>query len=475
MRPPGRRPLAVLLVVVALLLSLSAGAPHAGPRPAEVAGDLALTGVTVIDVDRGVRLSNRTVVVKGDRIVAVGPTAAIHPVASVVLDGTGKFVIPGLWDAHAHVLLSELSPLFLRYGVTGIRHMFSLMGGVDVRASDPANGGTGPRVIAATHLLDGRQTGFPRFLQQNVVIAAAPDDARPAVREIQRRTNDFLKVYLALTKETYFAATAEAKALGLPFGGHIPFAVSVADASDAGQLTVEHLDGVAVACSKLRGRYLTQREDCLKAPDPGARQSEVACSAMQDQDSEHAKELFAKFVKNGTWHLPNLVQTRAVSRLADPNAVDPAVEKQLPDLLKPLWTRTPLPDGGVRTFLKTFTAAELKTRGEQFEGEMKLTGQMHRAGVKLLAGTDTPYPLVMPGLALHEELELLVGAGLTPTEALRTATINPAKCFGREKDLGSVAVGKLADLVLLTADPTRDIRHTRGIAAVICAGRIVHR
>lgn len=471
--PPGRRPLAVLLIVVALLLSLSARLPRAEPRV--VAGDLAITGATVIDVERGVRLPNHTVVVKGDRIAAIGPSATIRSVAATVIDGAGKFVIPGLWDSHAHVLAPEMPGWFLRYGVTGTRHMFSLVGGVDVRASDPANGGPGPRVIAATHLLDGPQTGFPRFLRGNVVLAGTPDAARQGVRDIQRRKNDFLKVYLALPKETYFAATAEAKAIGLPFGGHIPFAVSVADASDAGQLTVEHLDGVAVACSKLRDRFLAERRGCLDAPDPGARQSEVACAAMRDQDPERAKELFAKFVKNGTWHLPNLVQTRAVSRLANRDAVPPAIEKQLPDLLKPIWARTFLPDGGVSTLLKTFTAAELKTRREQFEGEMKLVGQMHRAGVRLLAGTDTPYPLVVPGLSLHEELELLVGAGLTPVEALRTATINPAKCFGREKDLGSVAAGKLADLVVLSADPTRDIRNTLKIDTVICAGRIVGR
>lgn len=186
--------------------------------------------------------------------------------------------------------------------------------------------------------------------------------------------------------------------------------------------------------------------------------------------------MLPKFVKNGTWHVPTLTQARGLARLGDPKAIDPATEKQLPDLVKALWTRKFEPNGvQLTTALRRYTWQDLKDRQKVLEKETELVGRMHAAGVGLLAGSDTPSPLVLAGESIHDELELFVKAGLSPADALRTATLNPAKCLKMEKDLGAIEAGRYADLVLLERNPLADIRHTRTIEAVWVGGRRVPR
>ncbi len=473
-----------IIVMVAVLATRGCGrATHepenVPPTVRVIDGTLAITNVVVVDVEAGCLRPHQTVVVNGDRIAAVGPAATIRPaVGATVIDGTGKFLLPGLWDMHVHIADPDMPPAFLRYGVTGVRHMFSLVPAVAVRASDPATGGRGPRVVAATHLLDGSKTGFPWLLRGNVVVAETPDDARKAVRKIRDLGNDFLKIGNALPADAYYAAVAEAKALGMPVAGHVPFAVTALQCAAAGQRTIEHLDGVAAASGVQSERWLAERRACLDAREPNVAQSRVDHTAVLDTpDPNREKAMLTAFISNGVWHVPTLVQTQAVGRLGDPAALPAAVEAELPEKTRLFWQRTYPRPGEVllAVFQKRFTAAELTVRREQFLGEQRLAGRLHRAGVKLLAGTDTPYPLVVPGYALHQELGLLVGAGLTPAEALRTATLYPAQCLGREADLGSVAAGKYADLVLLTDDPIRDIANTRRIESVFVGGKLVPR
>lgn len=478
------RTIAVLAAcgVLAAVLALrggecSARGPDELPSIRVIDGTLAVTHVAVVDVEAGCVRPDQTVIVNGDRIAAVGPAAITWASAgATVIDGTGKFLMPGLWDMHVHIVDPGLAPLFLRHGVTGVRHMFSPFAGVNVRASDPSVGGAGPRVVAATHLLDGDRTVFKSFGLKlpTVVLAATKVDGRNAARKVNELGNDFVKVHSHLPKAAYLSAVAEARAVGLNTVGHVPYGVSVLEACRAGQHTIEHLDGVAVACAQSAERFAQQRRGLAAASAPHA-QARIDLAAALDYDPERAAAVFQAFVDGRTWHVPTLVQTRAVALGGTANAVDPAVEEGLPPTLKVLWARRPTEDGGVVVFGQKFTAADLADRARQFAEEQKLVGRMHAAGVRLLAGTDTPCPLVVPGLALHDELELMVGAGLSPVEALRTATLNPAYCLDREAELGSVAAGKHADLVLLAADPTRDIANTRRIETVFVGGKAVHR
>jgi len=235
--------------------------PVPEPPPPEPAGAcVAITPVTVIDVAAGTARPDSTVVVRGDRIAAVGPaTTTPVPAGAAVIDGRGKYLIPGLWDMHAHVVDPAMLPLFTRYGVTGVRQMFALSSGCAPRLGlDLPAGAAGPRVVGANQVLDGPDTRFPSMVRGNILTAATPDEARARVRELKDRGNGCVKVFSRLPRAAYLAAADEARLLGLPVVGHVPMEVTAAEASDAGQRTIEHLDQVAVGCSSLEGRLMAQ-------------------------------------------------------------------------------------------------------------------------------------------------------------------------------------------------------------------------
>jgi imidazolonepropionase-like amidohydrolase len=261
-------------------------------------------------------------------------------------------------------------------------------------------------------------------------------------------------VYSGLSREVYFAIADEASKLGLPVAGHVPNSVSAAEASNAGQKSIEHLLGVFESCSS--GVKATPPTG-LEKFGTGLRQAAVT------YDSKRAAALFAKFVRNGTWFVPTLAVLRAAAFIGDPELTKDERVSLLPGILPQLWKSSP-PGADA--------SERLSERKAQFDRELRLVGDMHRAGVKILAGTDTPNPWVFPGTSLHDELALLVKAGLTPAESLRTATLRPAEFFGTSNRLGTVSVGKLADLVLLSADPLADITNTRRIEAVMVDGRL---
>jgi imidazolonepropionase-like amidohydrolase len=479
MTRPTARP---ALLALASLLPVALGAvtaARAGDPAATPPGEyrVAITDVTVIDVAAGTARPGTTVVVRGDRIAAVGPSAATPvPPGAAVVDGRGRYLIPGLCDMHAHLVHPALLDLYLRHGVTGVRHLFGVNPAYHPPRRVRPSGPVVPRVVAACQVLDGPDSGFGFPAGLNVFKVQTPASARDAVRRLEDQGNDFVKVYARLPREAYLAAVDEAKGLGLPVVGHLPYGVTAAEASDAGQLTIEHLDGVALDCSA-RGDRLTAllraatRPGTKVAPTGGVRW-ELYAQAYETYDPDRAAALFAKFVANGTWHVPTLAQTRALTRLGDRNALPEHVRRQLPPLVAHYWEWESVGDGVRLTNLGlTLTRADLDNARKNFAGDLKLVGHMHRAGVPLLAGTDAPFPLVAPGLSLHEELALLVEAGLSTAEALRTATLNPARCLGREKDLGTVDAGKLADLVLLSGDPLADVRNTRTVAGVWVGGR----
>lgn len=478
----------MLLVAIALsgwaektapvVQSAHPGAPKEVPPTNVIEGNLFITNVTVIDVATGKAVPKQTVAIKGDRVTAVVPADKVTvPALAKVIDGTGKFLIPGLWDMHAHIADKSYSDWFLRYGITSVRHMLALNPlQPQTKAADPATGPVAPRVVIANQILDGPDTVFKWPLRTNVVIAADAKAARVAVREIQKKGNDFVKVYSWLPREAYFAAVEEAKQLSMPVAGHIPISITVAEASDAGQLTIEHLDGIAVVCSKLEERHFTQLRAVGGTKTDSSTGWRIYVEAHEHFDADKADALFKKFVKNGTWHVPTLIQTRQMARLADEDVIDPDVEKELPKFLTFFWKREVTAEGvSVPSMGVRFNRKDLRDRGALIRGDIELVRRMHKAGVRLLAGTDTTAPFVVPGLALHEELRLLVQAGLTPTEALRAATLDPARCLKMDDRLGTIEAGKFADLVLLGKNPLNDIGNTRTVEEVVVGGRVVSR
>jgi imidazolonepropionase-like amidohydrolase len=453
------RHLTACLTFAALAAALPAGAEEA---PASA---LAITGVTVIDATGAPARPRMTVVVTGDRITAVGKSGDVRvPQGAGVVDGNGKYLIPGLWDMHVHTFGPSFGALYLANGVTGVRDMHALnpdaMFGMRKDVQDGKQ--PGPRIVAAGPLVDG-----PKPLVPGSLVAADAGQGREAVRNLKRMGADFVKVYTKLPREAYLAIVDEAKKQGLPVAGHVPESVSAAEASDLGQKSIEHLTGVTLACSEKEGDLRREVVAALATVDNSAAMELVGRIGARAADSfseTKARALYARFVRNGTWQVPTLTVLRSLANLDDPKVnTDPRVKYMPPDLVHSYWSMRLAPE----------TTAALRTRYRTCAG---LVRSMHRAGVPFLAGTDTINPFVFPGFSLHDELGLLVAeGGFTPLEALQSATREPARFLGREKDLGTVEPGKLADLVLLEADPLADIHNTTKIAAVVANGRLLPR
>jgi imidazolonepropionase-like amidohydrolase len=455
------------------LALLAACTPGRAPAPA--AADLMVTHVTVIDGTGAAPQPDQTVLIGGGRILRIaasGRTAV--PAGARVIDGTGRFLIPGLWDMHVHAWNRQpFEAIYLAHGITGIREMGTGMdpqwGGEGVwrwREAIRAEDAPGPRMVAAGHILNGGAADA----QPIDFFKGAPtaDAARAWVDSLAGRGVDFIKVYAALSPDAYAAIAARAREHGLPFAGHVPALVGIRGASDAGQRSIEHLYDVLVAASTDEDAVRAEIAAALAgggSPGSAAQIAEIGLTdrLLATQSAEKADALYRLLARNGTWVTPTLA-TQA----------DPRCPRS------PL----PVPDSaalaGVPRMLHRFVALPAQTADEvardcrRMEALLRVTGAMHRAGVPLLAGSDAPNPGVVPGIGLHHELELLVRAGLTPMEALQAATRNPARYLGMADSLGTVEAGKLADLVILDADPLADIRNTRRIHAVIANGRVVH-
>lgn len=417
-----------------------------------------------------------TIVVEGNRIASIGKSGKVRiPKDAQIVDASGKFLIPGLWDMHVHTLredrLGTFFPLFVTNGVTGVRDMSSTLANFDRLKqwrNEIADGTRlGPRIVAGGPLIDGPKPAWADFI--SVGTAA---EGRAAVRTLKQHGVDFIKVYSGLPRDVYLAIADEAKRQGLTFVGHVPNAVSVAEASDAGQRSVEHLFGVVLGCSRDEAALRAEAVEEMSKPNGPASLAErwvVEIKSLDTYDENKAKGLFERFARNHTWQVPTLVILRAFSFYDDPALTGDARLKYVSPQIRGEWEKRR------EGYLSSATKKDIANRKRLFLKQLGVLGAMRRAGVEVMAGTDTPNPYALPGFGLHDELALLVRAGLTPLEALQAATINPAKFLGREKDLGTIERGKLADLVLLDANPLEDISNTKKINAVVLNGRFLDR
>ena len=456
------RRLAAFLVPSVLACSLLTG--QTWPRPPQKV--LALTHVTVIDVTGGPVLPDSTVVVTGNRITTIGTTGKVAvPKDAQLIDSSGKFMIPGLWDMHVHWYERDYYSLFLANGVTGIRMMWGLPSHHQLRKEIEAGQFLGPRMVIASAIIDGATPYW-----RGSISVHTPEEAKEAVDKEQQAAADFIKVYSLLPREPYFAIAAEAKKLGIPFVGHVPEAVSAEEASDAGQKTFEHLTGILPACSSQEKQLLEAAQgdlaDMLASGKPsftGPRQRALREARLAGYDPGKAAQLFARFKKNGTWQCPTLTVLRSLAYQDQDSFRDDARLKYMPRSVRATWK-------GDNTAIQGKSQEDYAFGRREFEKDIQLVGAMSRAGVDIIAGTDVLNPFCFPGFSLHDELELYVKAGLSPMEALRAATANPARFLGREKDLGTVESGKLADLVLLDANPLDNINNVRKISALVYDG-----
>ena len=414
--------------------------PSIGTAPPAAATPLAIVDVTVVDVAAGRLLPHRTVVTREGRIAVVAPAGGYEPPADATrIDGSGLYLIPGLWDMHVHAVWEDsipdaFLPRFVGAGVTGVRDMGGTLEVLAETRRRLASGElTGPRLVAAGVVLDG-----PQPVDPSISIAVADSAAAvAAVDSLDRAGVDFIKVYTLLPPTAFHAAAWRADRVGLAIAGHVPGEVDVAEAARAGMRSIEHLrDEIEPFCT---------------------RAEPVPC-----------EPLLRTLREQRAWQTPTLVALRAKALVRDAEYDDPAAARRLPDVVRSMWM-------AIRADKLERDEDYWAMRTARWQDELWLVRRLHDAGVPLLAGSDAGVPFAYPGASLHRELELMVEAGLSPIEALRTATTEPAAYLEAEDRLGAIEPGYEADLVLLEADPTTDIGATRRIAGVVLRGRWLDR
>jgi imidazolonepropionase-like amidohydrolase len=440
-----------------LLLTCACAMLAVSPAMSQSPADLLIRNVRIVHGDGRVT-PLATVVVSEGVIVSIQPAAipraaASEPPARRVVDGAGRTMIPGLIDAHVH--LEPWTPaVFLKYGVTTVRDLHNDAGVIFPMAREDSV--SRPRIVAAGPLIDGAGSFW-----KNAVEVRNVGEARAAVRRQIEQGARVIKVYTRLDPALLFVIAAEARARNVPVAAHLG-RTTATEAADAGVTSIEHLSGIADAASDDPERLLKAHDDFLG----GWTAFELEWLKIPPARLEAvARQLIAR----GVVIVPTLALHEAFSRLLDADLKsDPALADVPPEVVKG-WDPA---DICGRARWTADTMAQFKRVLPILE---RFVGTYAKLGGRIAAGTDTPQQFVVPGASLHRELELYVASGLSPAQALRSATVEAASLLGVQDRVGAIDAGKSADFVLLDADPLTDIRNTRRIWMVVRDGVLVAR
>ena len=417
---------------------------------------IAIENVTLIDgTDRAPR-NHVAVVIKGEHILAIISKNTAEPKGTQIVDGTGKFLIPGLWNNDLHAVNYQKAkaafPSLLSYGIASIRDMGAPLDDITRLRAETASGAPiGPRLFIAGPLMEG-----PVSIRMPLIVALfGEQQARDEVRTLKQHKVDYVEVDTTLTPELYKAISDETRRQSLRLVGHIPAKVGANEVVKTHQENVEHLGGrflnILIACStdesQLTSTIARTYDDLLEGVKKEHSPKEPQFTAEFDRqllatyDEGKAQKLFRLYARNRVWQTPTLVALRT------------------------LWESN-------KDDLK-LTDEDIEFGRKIFAKDMAVVFEMKQTGVPILAGTDGPY--LQGGDTLHTELALLVQAGLTPLQALQSATRDAAKFMGMSRISGTVEPGKFADLILLSSNPLDDISNTRRIDAVFLRGTIFGR
>ena len=428
-----------LLIALAALLVAPAAA---------VARDYAFTNVTVVPMDRERLLPGQTVIVRGGRIEAIGPAGRTRaPRGATVIDGRGRYLMPGLAEMHAHIppgnddtqAIADVLFLYAANGVTFARGMLGAPHHLELRAKAARGEIVSPVIYTSGPSLNGNSV-------------KTPEDGRRLVEEQKRAGYDFLKIHPGLDRARYDAIAETARRLAIPCGGHVPDSVGLGRALEARQATVDHLDG---SMSLL-----------VPPGSPSTAPGFFGFSLAGEADERRIPEVVRLTRQAGTWNVPTetlieqvLLPEPSVAALTareEMRYVAPATVAQ--------WVQA-------RANLQKAPGYSPERARRFIEIRRKLIKALHEGGAGLLLGSDAPQWFNVPGFSIHNELRMIVGAGLTPFHALATGTRNVARFLGKEAEFGTVAAGRRADLILLDANPLADVGNVRRRAGVMLGGR----
>lgn len=424
---------------------------------------LTIINATVVDVTNGQLHTGSTVVLDGKRILSVSSRASA-PAGGRVVDAHGRYLVPGLWDMHTHVFFDHTAqegkdlilPLFVAFGITGIRDMGSALDPVLAsRAAIAKHQQLGPRMIVAGPMLDG-----PASTYGAAIAITTPESGRQAVRMLKARGVDFIKIQSGVPRDAYFAIADETRHSGLEFEGHVPDSIRAQEAINAGQRTFEHLIGIFESSSADQNIY-------LKGSYGDKQGTKTVGKLLAAYEPKREQQIIHLIAAHHVWQCPTLYWERGqwlVDSIDFHNDPDIAYAPQ--SWVRKLWPSMQ------KQIADSLDTDPLATRERFVQHELGIVHRLQAAGVPFLAGTDAPAGVdLLPGISLHRELEQFVAAGFTPLQALQTATINPAIFLHRTADFGTVESHKLADLMLLDRNPLEDIRNTRTVSAVFLDGQ----
>ena len=439
---------------------------------------IVIENITLIDAKNGTR-TNQTVSIENGVIQSIG-SAKLDMEDSQIIDGEGKYLIPGLWDAHVHLtFIPEIDhethfKLYLKNGVTSIRDTGAILSKLQPSLNFiEENPNTTPRLFYAGPLIDGAdrvykgmEPGFP-----NLSIGIDETSNIPEVVDgLVKEGVTFLKSYEMLTRETYLELLKVAGQNGLRVTGHVPLSIDLEEAIEAGLGGMQHVRNMDLACAKDADNLLDDRQVSLEneASIAGsALRTHIHSSqryyAIDNTDDERCLRIIMKLSEYGVFQTPTLTINTFDSRrfYADPKWRE--TYQELPEAAENNWMQGSLKLANI----------DVTENAKKFDAwSLSLVNKMHQEGVKIIAGTDTPIGYLTPGYSLHKELELLSEAGLSNMDVLRSATITPAEFFGMENQMGTIEVGKLADLVILDKNPLMSISNTQSIHSVIVKGQI---
>jgi hypothetical protein len=430
------------------------------------------TNITIIDAVDGLR-TGQSVVITGNTITETGSADEVEePSGATVIDGSGKYMIPGLWDAHVHITNTEdlrpaMSPLFIVNGITYVRDTSAIFDTVlplreQARAASESNG-MAPEVFISGPHIESEQISWA-----SSVSAVSPDHAASIIDSLINADIDEIKLYELLPRDIYLEVLSIANEKGYNVSAHVPLSMDVVEASEAGLASMEHMQNLELSCSSdweslLESRIQMIAEGADKSGNEmrGAIHQAQRLHAIQTYDEQRCETVINTLAANNTWQVPTLTITTVPSHRLFASDDWKETFRYLPETVRSAWLQ------------QAESMAEQEPSEEDIaykDWAYDIIPKLAESGVGIMAGTDMPLALLTPGFSLHEELIMLADAGLSPMQVLEAATLRPAQYFGLEDQQGAIASGMAADLVILDANPLDNITNTKRINAVMRNG-----